>query len=169
MNECIKLHGKYRGIVANPVDPGNKGRITATVTVGGTPVPVVCEASALLAGPGVGIFAAPPPGSGVWIEFEDGDFEKPVWTGGWWPEGELPLSFATAGSLATLPIIIQSLGYRIVLGDPTGALKLESVVGPPGPQIVLDKLGITLSYAKSSIKIDAKGVSINGTNLVVLP
>jgi hypothetical protein len=91
MNELKKKkhYGKYRGIVTQPVDSGTKGRVTATVTIGGTPVPVVAEACTPFGGLGSGLYAIPPTGAGVWIEFEEGDLNKPIWTGSWWSDGEL--------------------------------------------------------------------------------
>ena len=43
------------------------------------------------AGTARGFFAVPPIGAGVWIEFEAGDVSRPIWTGGWWATGEVPM------------------------------------------------------------------------------
>ncbi len=42
------------------------------------------------AGPGVGLFAIPPVGANVWVEFEGGDLDYPIWTGCFWGIGEVP-------------------------------------------------------------------------------
>ena len=50
------------------------------------------------AGPGAGFVALPPVGAGVWIEFEQGDPDFPIWSGGWWGSaGELPASAVQPG------------------------------------------------------------------------
>ena len=36
------------------------------------------------AGPDQGFFTVPDIGAGVWIEFEEGDLSKPIWSGQWW-------------------------------------------------------------------------------------
>src|SRR5689334_1103501 len=89
MESSRRFYGKYRGTVVSPVDLGLKGRISATLTLGGTPFLVVAGACTPDAGPGVGFFAVPPVGAGVWIEFEEGDLDRPIWTGCWWAEGQL--------------------------------------------------------------------------------
>jgi type VI secretion system secreted protein VgrG len=78
--------GKYRGYVHDVNDPQNCGRIRAIVprllgeqTPTGWALP-----AAPYAGPNQGFFAIPEPGAGVWIEFEEGDLSKPIWTGAWW-------------------------------------------------------------------------------------
>ena len=42
------------------------------------------------AGPGVGFFAIPPVGANVWVEFEAGDPEYPIWSGGFWDPEDFP-------------------------------------------------------------------------------
>ena len=41
-------------------------------------------------GDGVGFFAMPPTGANVWVEFEGGDPDYPIWTGCFWGTGEVP-------------------------------------------------------------------------------
>jgi hypothetical protein len=83
-------YGKYRGTVVNNSDPSNLGRIMALVpAISETPLNWALP-NAPFAGRGVGFFARPPKGANVWIEFEGGDPNYPVWTGGFWGEGETP-------------------------------------------------------------------------------
>jgi Type VI secretion system/phage-baseplate injector OB domain len=78
----IKLFGKYRGGVTNNVDPLQTGRIRAQVPdVFGTnesswAMPCVpCNVPKKVAS------SLPKIGAGVWIEFEQGDRNRPIWTG----------------------------------------------------------------------------------------
>jgi type VI secretion system secreted protein VgrG len=78
--------GKHRGYVHDVKDPENRGRIRALVprllgedTPTGWALP-----AAPFAGPDQGFFTVPELGSGVWIEFEEGDLSRPVWSGMWW-------------------------------------------------------------------------------------
>jgi hypothetical protein len=32
----------------------------------------------------------PPVGAGVWVEFEAGDVERPIWSGSWWGLSDAP-------------------------------------------------------------------------------
>ena len=80
-----RYYGKYRGLVVDNVDPLQIGRIMAQVSdvFGETPsswaMPCVPAA-----GIQAGCFIVPPIGSEVWIEFEQGDSDYPIWTGGFW-------------------------------------------------------------------------------------
>ena len=69
----------------NNIDPEQIGRIMAQVpdVLGETPsswaMPCVPAA-----GIQAGVFVVPPIGSQVWVEFEQGDPDYPIWTGGFW-------------------------------------------------------------------------------------
>lgn len=153
-----RYYGKYRGTVANNVDTGMRGRITALVTVGGAPLQVVAEACT----PYPGFYAIPPNGSGVWIEFEEGDLDRPIWTGCWWREGEVlamlspsvpPPDAATAPQ--TVVFSVAAAGFpgavptaRLKLDAITGTATLETLVTPATPA------------APTQVKISATGIDI---------
>lgn len=102
-----RYYGKYRGYVHDVADPENRGRIRAMVprllgedTPTGWAMP-----STPYAGPDQGLFTVPDLGAGVWMEFEEGDLSKPIWSGMWWgsPQAEdvgTPDSTATAAAPA---------------------------------------------------------------------
>lgn len=83
-------HGKYRGFVEDNKDPLGQGRI----------LPSVPQFSGMLlnwalpcmpyAGPDVGLYLIPPVGSRVWIEFEGGYLDHPIWTGCFWHGQDIP-------------------------------------------------------------------------------
>lgn len=74
--------GKYRGIVTNVDDPLDQCRIRARVEgllhgqETGWALPV-----APFAGDGHGMVMLPVVGAGVWIEFEAGRLDNPIWSG----------------------------------------------------------------------------------------
>ena len=78
--------GKYRGYVTEVEDPEGRGRIRAVVPrlLGEREQIGWAEPSSPYAGPDQGLFTVPDLGTGVWIEFEEGDLSKPIWTGCWW-------------------------------------------------------------------------------------
>ena len=64
------------------LDPQQQGRITALVPDLLGPIPTGwAMPCAPVAGIAAGFYAIPPIGSGVWIEFEKGDPDYPIWTG----------------------------------------------------------------------------------------
>lgn len=87
-------YGKYRGIVVSADDPQRMGRIRARVP------DVTADALgwALPCVPYGGPVAVPPPGTNVWIEFERGDPDHPIWTGCWWNPGTAPVMGDQDGS-----------------------------------------------------------------------
>jgi len=44
------------------------------------------------AGKGVGLFLIPPVNAFVWIEFEQGDLDYPIWSGCFWGDNDTPAS-----------------------------------------------------------------------------
>lgn len=76
--------GKYRGKVLDNIDPLFQGRIIADVpSVPGSLLNWALPCTPY-AGPDVGFYAIPPIGANVWIEFEGGDPNYPVWVGCFW-------------------------------------------------------------------------------------
>src|SRR5262245_38073622 len=80
-----KFFGKYRGTVVMNIDPQQIGRIMVMVPDVGTPVPGTWAMPCVpAAGIQSGVFVLPALGSGVWVEFERGDPDHPIWVGGCW-------------------------------------------------------------------------------------
>jgi hypothetical protein len=90
-NSHGRFYGKFRGKVVENVDPMILGRIL--VEVPSVPSSTLNWAMPCVpyAGPQVGFYAIPPIGANVWVEFEAGDPNYPVWVGCFWSEGQVPL------------------------------------------------------------------------------
>ena len=103
--------GKFRGTVTDNQDPQGRGRIQAHV-----PALTGREATswALPCSP-TGFFAVPAVGAGVWIEFEQGDPDLPIWTGCWWA-GAGGITLRTDGGQT-----IALTGAGIEIGNGRGA------------------------------------------------
>ena len=91
-----QFFGKYRGKVVGNLDPMSLGRVQVSVPAvlgeGRSSWAMPC---APYAGPGVGLFAIPPTDANVWVEFEAGDPDYPIWCGCFWGSGDAPASPAT--------------------------------------------------------------------------
>src|ERR1700749_1261506 len=94
-----------------------------------------------------GCFIVPPIGSQGWVEFEQGDPDYPIWTGGFWGTvGGVP-RFATAPPAITpgQNICLQTSGQNMVLisdaapSPATGGIILKSATGA---MIVVNDTGI---------------------------
>ena len=89
-------YGLYRAEVidnSGPEDNQKQGVITLRCpAVGDTPKtsPRVAYPMTGFAGKDFGEKWLPPNGDFVWVQFEGGMLDSPVWSGGWWAKGELP-------------------------------------------------------------------------------
>lgn len=162
--------GKYRGTVIQNVDPEQRGRIQAMVPdVAGLLPSSWAMPCVPIAGKQSGSWVVPQIGAGVWIEFEQGDPDYPIWTGGFWGlAAEVP-ALALAGNPASPSIVLQSgLQNALVISDvpgPTGGILLKS---PTGAMILVNDIGITISNGKgATIVLAGPTVTINNGALVV--
>ena len=181
MSEPRAYYGKYRAEVASNDDPLKIGRLQLTVP----DFPAMKEAWALpctpYAGPNVGFYAIPPVGSAVWVEFEGGNPDSPIWSGCFWLSGQVPQLGAAASSggggggeggdgtpSAPTPDTKFWKTDNITLviddtGDQKGGVTLK--VEPPAVKteltMVFDKTGILISCAPSTIQLTTEQIVIN--------
>jgi uncharacterized protein involved in type VI secretion and phage assembly len=165
------LYGKYRGTVINNVDPLQTGRIQAMVPDVAGLVPSTWAMPCLpMAGINSGVFTVPMMGSGVWIEFERGDPDYPIWTGGYWGSAaEVPV-LAHAVPPAVSGITIQTaLKNGLVISDvpgPTGGILIQTTAGA---MISVSDVGIIISNGKGAvINMTGPTVDINLGALTVI-
>lgn len=75
-------YGKYRGTVVNNLDPEQRARVQVQLPEAFG----LATAWALPCLPPGGLPALPAIGSQVWIEFEGGDVDAPIWCGVFWTD-----------------------------------------------------------------------------------
>ena len=163
-----EFFGKYRGKVENNLDPMQLGRVQVSVPAvlgeGRLSWAMPC---APFAGSGVGFFAVPPIGANVWVEFEGGDTDYPIYSGGFWGLGEVPARPAVAQMK-----VFKTDGITLTLSDIPGAGGLTIEVGPPAVplplKLVLNAGGIELSNGGASVKLSPVSVSLNNGALEVI-
>jgi len=155
------LYGKYRATVVNNVDPLQIGRIQVMVPDVAGFVPSTWAMPCVpLAGINTGMFTVPMIGSGVWIEFERGDADYPVWVGGYW------------GSVAEVPVLAHAVPPGvpgITLQTPLkNGLVISDVPGPTGGILIQTTTGAMISVSDVGIIIsNGKGALINMTGPTV--
>jgi hypothetical protein len=125
-----RFYGKYRGLVLNNIDPLQIGRLQATVpeVLGAVPSGWALPC-APYAGTGSGLYAIPPVGAGVWIEFEAGDTSRPIWSGAWWAAGEVPMDQNSTPSQPTRKILRSDFGLIVSLDDVEQTITISDAVG----------------------------------------
>jgi uncharacterized protein involved in type VI secretion and phage assembly len=157
-------YGKYRGTVTDNNDPDGVGRLRAQVpdVFGNSPSGWALPALPV-AGAKMGAYLVPPVGSGVWIEFEQGDKNHPIWTGCWWGSKiEVP-SPAQGVSAAISNLVLATPGQNLLqVSDapgPTGGLMLKH---SSGAAISVNDNGITLTNGKGAeIVLSGNSVNVN--------
>jgi uncharacterized protein involved in type VI secretion and phage assembly len=157
-----RLYGKYSGIVTDNVDPDNQGRIQATVpTVFDAAHAPWAKPSVPFAPSGAGMLMLPEIGSNVWIEFENGDQDYPIWSGCYWPQNQAP-----SLSSASVKVLFTKAGNKITLDDTDGS---ESIIleDKSGNKITMNQQGIELKKGSMSVKLTDSQVSINDGALTV--
>ena len=165
------LFGKYRGTVVNNIDPLQIGRLQAMVPDLAGFIPgtwaMPCVPSA---GINTGVFTVPMIGAGVWIEFEKGDPDYPIWVGGYWGSAaEVPVMAHTVPPGVTGFTIQTPLKNGMVISDvpgPTGGVLIQTT---SGAMISVSDTGIIISNGKGAvITMTGPSVDINLGALTVI-
>jgi hypothetical protein len=165
--------GKYRGIVWNNVDPYLQGRVQVQVPgVAATPLLNWAQPCFPVAGMGMGFFAVPVIGSGVWVEFEQGDPDHPIWVGCITGSTADVPSLALTAPAPTPAFTIQTpLKNGMVISDGLGPMGTGGIVlqSTTGAMIVVNDLGIIISNGKGAqITLIGPTVDINTGALTVI-
>ena len=128
--QADRFYGKYRGLVVTNADPTQTGRLKALVPEVLGEIPsgwaLPCQP---FTGTGAGLYAVPQTGAGVWIEFEAGDTSRPIWSGGWWAAGEVPMDELQTPSLPTRKILRSELGLMVSLDDLQQTITISDALG----------------------------------------
>jgi uncharacterized protein involved in type VI secretion and phage assembly len=183
-----RFYGKHRGLVVDNADPEQLGRLKVRVpsVLGGDIVTGWAMPCVPYGGDAnQGFLFIPEVGAGVWVEFEEGDLEFPIWVGTFWSkpgnDSELPKpndpDGTEAGSVQDPPTrkILKTLkGHTLQFEDADGSEMVTLVEAVDGHVVTLDANGIKVTDGKSGheITLDAAGITItdgvNGGNEVIM-
>ena len=152
------FNGKFRGRVADNQDPLGRGRLCALVPAVSDHPLTWAEPCIPYAGPKVGWYVIPPVGANVWIEFERGDPDYPIWTGCFWGNGDP--EYMPPGATAPDFKIFQTDKIGLMLDDKETRLtvKMETENGPV--RLVMDKEGIVLTADQVTIAVSKDQIDL---------
>ncbi|MEJ2207499.1 MAG: phage baseplate assembly protein V [Anaerolineae bacterium] len=159
-----QYYGKYRGKVENNIDPMQQGRLMVSVpAVTGTGTLNWAMPCAPFAGSGVGLWAIPPVGANVWVEYEGGDPDYPIWSGCFWGVGEAP-------ALPALPqvVVLKTETCTLTLNDlpGVGGVTIEMATGA---KIAMTATGIEINNGMgATITLQGPQVTVNNGALEVI-
>jgi uncharacterized protein involved in type VI secretion and phage assembly len=171
MSESQLFLGKYRAVVLENVDPMQQGRLKIQVPdVTGLAPGTWAMPCVPIAGLQNGMMALPIPGSGVWVEYEQGDPDRPIWVGCFWGSAaEVPaLSLATPPGVPAITFQTPTQN-GVTISDmqgPTGGIMLKSA---SGASVIVNDTGIYIQNGKGAmITLVGPTVDINSGGLTVI-
>jgi len=163
--------GKFRGVVTDNRDPQKRARLRVRVpSVLGDQESDWALPCLPIGGAGYGLFLVPDVDAQVWVEFEEGDLHRPVWTGVFWQDGaDVP---ADASRDEPTTRLLQTPGGHILqFDDASGEERVrlhhsagaELAIDPQGSVALTDANGatVTLDASAGEVKVaDANGNSL---------
>lgn len=162
--EDKRYYGKYRGTVINNVDPMQIGRLMVQVPDVEGVIPSSWAMPCLpFTGKQMGMWCLPQIGTGVWVEFEQGDVDYPIWSGCWYGSAAEVPALALAAPPAVPNVVLQTTAQNtLMLSDlpgPTGGILLKSMTGA---FISVNETGIKISNGQgATIFMVGNAVDIN--------
>ena len=162
-----RFFGKYRGQVRDNDDPTGRGRLRVVVPAVLGDAEVWAMPCVPYAGNGVGLFAMPEPGTGIWVEFEAGDPSFAIWTGCFWADNEVPEA-ATAGvkiwRTEALTLRLDDDGRKLTAESDAGAslaLESDAVIEAGGSSHTVGGTGVVSDGGGGHVEVGSATVSIN--------
>jgi uncharacterized protein involved in type VI secretion and phage assembly len=157
-----RFFGKYRGTVISNIDPMQMGRLMVQVPdISGLLPSTWAMPCFPVTGKQMGVWVLPVIGSGVWVEFEQGDPDYPIWVGCFPGSAADVPALALAGNPVSPSIVLQtSLQNTLMISDVTGAAGGILLKTTTGAMISINDVGITISNGKGAI-ITMMGPSVD--------
>lgn len=170
MSEGRQYFGKYRGMVLNNIDPEQRGRLLVQVPdVLGMATSSWALPCFPVTGRQMGFWSIPQIGTGVWVEFEQGNVDYPIWSGCWYGSAADVPAMALATQPPLSSVFMQTAGQTTFqlsdLPGPAGGILLKTMTGA---MIAVNDVGITISNGKgATIVMTGPTVTVNAGALVV--
>ncbi|HXU45670.1 MAG TPA: phage baseplate assembly protein V [Thermoanaerobaculia bacterium] len=181
-----KFYGKYRGVVIDNIDLLGLGRILPYVPAVQGSILNWALPAAPYAGFETGFWAMPDIGSNVWVEFEGGNPDHPIWSGCFWEEGEAAFvqalspedpALIKAWRTDFITLIFNDTpevgGAMFNIIDPAVAVPITILMNSAGIEIqcgvsnilINPEEGITLTVGPSVIAMTEAGIEITAPAL----
>lgn len=157
-----RYFGKYRGTVVDNADSTGRARLQVEVPAVLGDLHVWAMPCVPYAGDGVGFFALPDAGTGVWVEFEGGDPSFPIWTGCFWGDGQVPASPAAASVK-----MWKTGAVTLTIDDDAGELVVENQDGSTvtwSDEVRTEAGGSSHAVGSSGVASDGGGGTVDVTS-----
>lgn len=160
-----RYYGSYRAKVVDNVDSDNQGKLKVRcLAIGDSEENEhIAYPKFPSAGADYGIKSIPPKGSFVWVEFENGSPDVPVWTGGWYARNEMPEELKG----------VHKHGWKtpggnyLVFVDEEGDTPTVTLRHSNGTELVLSPSGINVTHEEGLVFVgkDAEEAAALGDTL----
>jgi uncharacterized protein involved in type VI secretion and phage assembly len=157
----MEYYGKYRGKVIDNNDPLKRGRLRTNVPAISDHDLTWAEPCTPYAGPQLGWYVMPPGGANVWIEFERGDVDYPIWTGCFWGNDEKEGIPPDAQDPAVK--VFQTEKMKLILDDKNVKLTALVETGNGKMSLVMDKDGIVVTADQVTITTTPDKIELKKT------
>ena len=167
-----RYYGKYRGVVVTALDPEARGRLLVRVPdVTGPNFTNWARPCLPWGGPLMGAHIVPLPEANVWIEFEQGDANDPIWVGYFWgTAAETPTIAKLSVPSAPIFALETVLKHAFVITDapllpylPSGGI----LIGNPASCIAIDMTGVRIFGLTVQFNGDPAGLAPMAAALLV--
>lgn len=156
-------YGKYRASVLDNIDPLQIGRLLVQVPDVSGALPSTWALPCLpFCGMQSGLSVVPAIGSGVWVEFEQGNVDYPIWVGCFWATAADMPPLALAAPPGVQQLVIQTTEQNTFV--------VSDVPGPTGGILLKTSAGAFISISDTGIVIDngqGANISMNGPAVTV--
>jgi hypothetical protein len=150
-------YGKHRGTVINNEDPYFQGRLM--VSVPGIVISNWALPCVPLTDLAMGTYVRPRIGANVWVEFERGDPNKPIWVGCYWGKGDEP-------DLAKASRAVPPVNAVISMETKLNGISICDIP-IAGSNVLIRSPQATIMLTPTGVQITASTVTINTTHFAV--
>lgn len=162
-----RIRGKLRGEITDRVDPNKRGRLRVKVRNITDDKGIWAEPCVPYAGDGIGLFALPPEGTGVWVECLDGRIDRLVYCGFFWKDGELD-----AQDYDPERVHFETASLRIDIKDSDDEIRIEIKSGGAitikSGEITLEANSVTLDASGNKVVLDSAAFDVKNAALKVV-
>jgi hypothetical protein len=105
------------------------------------------------------VYTVPDSGAGVWIEFEAGDVSRPIWSGCWWGDNQLPKDESGSDTKPSRKIIRTRDGLLLAFNDGGKTISLSDSNGDNILKFEVQQGQITLQ-AGTKVVVEAPQIEL---------
>jgi uncharacterized protein involved in type VI secretion and phage assembly len=168
-----RFYGKYRAFVADNADPEYRGRLRLRIpsVLGSDVISGWAMPCAPYGGSNdQGFFFIPDQDAGVWVEFESGLLDYPIWVGTFWskPGGSTEVPALAASQSPPTSKIIKTTNHTLEFADADGSEAITITDGKNTNTVTLDSAGISIKdNFGNEVTLASGGVTIKSSQIKI--